>query len=90
MPKLALVVPGSSIVDRRDTDFGMVAMLLPIFGIGWVLGKLYRWQVGRPGESAVYGAAIATFLIIHAAPVVSGRYSNRFSWLRDRALFSSA
>jgi hypothetical protein len=48
-------------------DFGTVAMFLPIFGLGWVLGRFYRWQVGRPGESAVYGAAIASFLIIHAA-----------------------
>ena len=48
-------------------DFGPWVMMVPIFALGWLLGRFYRWMVNYPRSRGVMGTGLATATLIQAA-----------------------
>lgn len=49
---------GIGYIAESYADFGRVGMLFPLFALGYVIGRLYRW-LGFAGNSRIMGAAMA-------------------------------
>jgi hypothetical protein len=48
-------------------DFGPWLMMVPIFALGWLLGRFYRWMVNYPRSRGVIGTGLATATLFQAA-----------------------
>jgi len=50
---------GIGYIAESYADFGRVGMLFPLFALGYLIGRIYRWLVFT-GSSRIMGAAMAT------------------------------
>lgn len=48
-------------------DFGRWLMMLPIFALGWLLARFYRWCMNHPRAGGDVGMALASAVLIQAA-----------------------
>lgn len=51
-------------VGESYIDFGEFGMVVPIFLLGFFIGRLYHWLVHHPGLGSLYGMSLASAILL--------------------------
>jgi hypothetical protein len=59
-------------------DFGAFGMMAPIFGLGLLLGFIYRWLMLHPNSHGVLGMALSTALLLTTSSYLENSAASMF------------